>query len=229
MSTMANDTLASLIAPASTMSLTAARIAFAGGATSLALLAALHVLRRDLAPSSHMVSEYAVGAHGWVMGLCFLALAIGCASLFVVVRPAATTLAGKIGLAFLVAAVVGLALASIFPMDPITVKPENATTSGKMHGVAGMIGIPSLVIAAVILSYVLRRHPTWAPVRLPLLAMAHLNWISVTLMFALVGILMKEGTAGLGGLMGYANRLLMLAYCGWVMVTAWPVLRGGRG
>lgn len=229
MSTIANDTFATILAPTSTLSLTAARLAFAGGAASLALLAALHVLRRDLEPSWHVVSEYAVGAHGWVMGLCFFALAVGCASLFVVVRPAATSVAGRIGLAFLIAAVVGLALASVFPMDPITVKPENASTSGKMHGVAGMIGIPSLVIAAVILSYVLRRHPTWEPVRLPLLTMAHLSWISVTLMFAFLGVLMKEGTGGLGGLIGYANRLLMLAYCGWVMVAAWPVLRGGRG
>jgi hypothetical protein len=51
MSTIANDTFATIMAPTSTMSLTAARLAFAGGATSLALLAALHVLRRDLEPS----------------------------------------------------------------------------------------------------------------------------------------------------------------------------------
>jgi hypothetical protein len=223
----ANETISYAAAPASSAQRTAARTAFAAGLLSFLLLVVLHAFKSDLDPATHVVSEYALGEYGWMMALCFLSLAIGCASLFVALRSEVRSLGGKIGLAFLAAAAVGLTMAAMFPMDPITIKPEDATTSGRMHGVSGMIGIPSLVIAAVLLSVALRRHPWWTRVRFPLIALAHLSWISVTLMFAFLAILIREGTGGLGGLMGWANRLLMLAYCGWVMVAAWPMAHIG--
>lgn len=225
---LVNEAITSAVAPVSLMSQTSARIAFAGGLVSLLLLAALHVLKPNLDPSWHVVSEYALGDYGWIMALCFLSLAIGCASLFVALLSHVGTVGGRIGLAFLLAAAVGLIMAAMYPMDPITVAPKDASTSGRMHGVAGMIGIPSLVIAAVVLSYTLRTKPLWAPVSAPLLALGHLNWISLVLMFGLLAIAMKQGTAGLGGLMGWANRLLMIAYAGWVMIAAWPLARIGR-
>lgn len=41
-------------------------------------LVALHVLRPDYVPRSHMISDYAVGPHGWIMTIAFLALSLGC-------------------------------------------------------------------------------------------------------------------------------------------------------
>jgi hypothetical protein len=220
----ANDATASAAAP---MPRAAARIAFAGGLLSLVLLAALHVLKPDLDPSWHVISEYAVGKHGWVMALCFLSLAIGSASLFVVLLPQVRTIGGRIGLAFLSAAAVGLAMAAIFPMDPITVAPEDATASGRMHGVAGMIGVPGMVVAAVVLSYALRNKPLWAPYRLPLLALGHLTWVSFVLLFVFLAILMQRHAMSGPWVVGWANRLLMLSYDGWVMIAAWPAARIG--
>jgi len=228
MSTITNTMMAggSAVSP---LSRTAARIAFAGGLLGIVLLAALHVLKPDLDPSWHMVSEYALGAHGWVMALCFLSLALGCASLFVALLPRIDGIAGRIGLFFLLAAAVGLAMAAMYPMDPITVKPENASHSGKMHGVSAMIGVPSLVIAAVLLGFALRAKPLWAPYRKWLMTMAHLTWIALILMFALLAMLIQQGVDSPGGFVGFANRLLMLAYGGWIMTAAWPMARTGRG
>lgn len=45
----------------------AARVAFTGAVVCLVLLAALHALKPDVAPSWQMVSEYAIGPFGWVM------------------------------------------------------------------------------------------------------------------------------------------------------------------
>jgi hypothetical protein len=225
MAMTANDAIASAAAPVSPVSRTAARIAFAGGLLSLVLLAALHVLRPDLDPSWHVISEYAVGDYGSVMALCFLSLAVASASLFVALFPQVRTVGGGIGLAFLLAAAVGLAMAAMFPMDPITVAREDATTSGRMHGVAGAIGVPSMVVTAVVLSYALRKKPLWAPFRLPLLALGHLTWVSFVLMFVFLAILMQRHTMSGPWAVGWANRLFMLAYGGWVMIAAWPAAR----
>lgn len=116
-------------------------------------------------------------------------------------------------------------MAAIFRMDPITTSPDNATVSGQMHGIAGTIGAPSLVVAAVVLSYVLRKKPLWAPFRLPLLAVAHLTWVSFVLMLVFLAFLMQRHTMSGPWMVGWANRLLMLAYGGWMMIAAWPVAR----
>jgi Protein of unknown function (DUF998) len=221
----ANDAMASAAAPVSPVSRIAARIAFGGGLLGLVLLAGLHVLRPDLDPSWHVISEYAVGEYGWVMALCFLSLGVGSASLFVALFPQIRTVGGGIGLAFLLAAAVGLAMAAMFPMDPITVAPEDATNSGRMHGVAGAIGVPSMVVTAVVLGYALRKKPVWAPFRLPLLALGHLTWVSFVLLFVFLAILMQRHTMSGPWVVGWANRVLMVAYDAWVMITAWPAAR----
>ncbi len=65
--------------------MTAARISFAASAAFLALLAALHLLRPELDPSWRFISEYELGAHGWLMRLAFLSLALSRGALCVAV------------------------------------------------------------------------------------------------------------------------------------------------
>jgi hypothetical protein len=222
-----NETFGSGAASAVLVRQGAARIAVAGGLASLFCMVVLHAVKPELAPSSHVLSEYALGAHGWVMALCFLSLALGCAALLVALAPQATGVGGRIGLAFLFLAVVGLAMASMFPMDPITVPPDQATTSGKMHGVAAMLGVPGLVIAMLVLSYVLRKQPSWASVSTGLLAVTHATWIAMVIMFALVAVAMRAHGSGAG--IGWANRVLMAGYQVWVVLVAWPLARAIRG
>jgi hypothetical protein len=60
--------------PVVAISRIAARLAFAGAATFVVLLAALHVIKPRLDPSWHFISKYAIGRHGWIMVLAFLSL-----------------------------------------------------------------------------------------------------------------------------------------------------------
>lgn len=203
----------------------AARAAFGGGLIALLLLAALHVLRPDLESSSHFISEYAVGAHGWVMALSFFSLAVGCAGILVVLVPRIKSVAGRIGLVSMLAAAVGLTMATFFPMDPITVAPENSSFSGKMHGVAAMIGNPGFMIGALLLGLALRQDPDWAPVRSLLLAMTAVIWISFVLMILFMISMMQQDGASPTSAIGWANRLLWAAYCAWLMLAAWPAAR----
>lgn len=204
----------------------AARIAIAGALVSALSLAALHGVRADLDPAWHVVSEYAVGPHGWVMAVCFASLAVACAGLLAALLGEVRTLGGRIGLGALALAVAGLAMAALFPINAITTPPSEPTVSGTLHGVASMIGNPGLIVAALCLAYALRRSPRWSGVRTAMLGFAHLTWIGFALMAAAMIALISSGsTDGLGGFVGYANRLLMIAYFGWVIATAWPLAR----
>ncbi|MEY4575547.1 MAG: hypothetical protein RL701_250 [Pseudomonadota bacterium] len=208
------------------MNVVFARVACACGWLGILLLAALHVLRPDLDPALHMVSEYAVGAHGWVMACDFLALGLGCASLLASLIPHTRSVVGRIGGVFLAAAAAGLLMAALFPTDPFGTTPEQTSFSGHMHGMAVMIGNPGFIIDALLLSLSLRRNPAWASVRVPLFALTSLTWISFAAVFyMLMSATMQQGTMTALGAIGWPNRALVVAYGGWLICSAWPQVR----
>lgn len=203
-----------------------ARIAFASALAGFILFVALHVLKRELDPAWHMVSEYAVGRHGWMMTLCFFCLSLSCITSVFAILPLVDTIGGKIGLVLLFCASAGLAMASIFPTDPITVSPSEASRAAQLHGLSVMIGVPALTAAALLLSHVLVRQPIWADARVPLIAFAHLTWISFALTIAVVAIWMpRNGGFGPAVLVGWPNRLMFVAYFGWLGSLSWPLAR----
>lgn len=203
------------------MTRAAAISAIAGASLAFLLLAALHLLRRDLDPSSHFISEYAVGEHGWVMALCFIALAVGCAGSVVVLHGPAGTVAGRTGLAFLSLAAIGLAMAAFFPMDPMTTAPENASFSGRMHGVAAMVGNPGFMIGATLLVFALGGNAGWAGARAPLIVATIAIWGAFALMMTAMPASAQDGPADFSGT-GWPNRFLWAAYCAWIVAAAWP-------
>jgi hypothetical protein len=101
-------------------SMLAARAVIAAAVVAVIALAALHVLKPNVHPSRNMISLYALGRHGWLMALCFAAFAAASASLFAALVAQISSLLGGFGLAFLLLASVGLALAARFPMDPVS-------------------------------------------------------------------------------------------------------------
>src|SRR4051812_22151476 len=119
-----------------TYSLFAARIAIAAAALAVMALAALHILKPEVHPSRNMISLYALGRHGWVMALCFTAFATAAVCVFVALVAHVSSLLGEIGLAFLLLAAIGLAMAARFPMDPASTPPAQMSVSGKMHGIS---------------------------------------------------------------------------------------------
>ena len=209
--------------PVSAISQRAACVSFAAAATFLVLLAALHIIKPEFDPSWRFVSEYAIGRNGWIMVLAFLFLALSCFSSMIAIRSQRKTTGGKIGLILLFVVAVALVAAGIFVGDPITASKDELTTHGSLHGLAAMIGIPGLPIAAVLISRSLGRNQAWSSVRRLLLWTAHLTWISVLLMFASMFIMLgqTQGKFGPEVLIGWPNRLVVLAYCVWLMVVGW--------
>jgi len=189
----------------------AARLSFAAAALSLVLLAALHVLSPEFDPSWRMVSEYASGDYGWVLALMFLSMAGSSVALFFAIKSQIRTIVGKIGLVFLLAAAVGLAMAAMFDWKH------------NLHGLASMIGVPSLSIAPMLISVSLVRNQAWSSTRQLFLWSANLTWMSLVLMIAtmFIGLSQSGGEFGPDVPIGWPNRLLMLAYGGWLMIVAW--------
>ena len=191
----------------------AARLSFGAGAASLFCLAILHVLSPEFDTSWRMVSEYALGNFGWVLSLMFLTQALSCAALFFALKSQVRTVGGRIGLFFLLAAGVGMAMASVFDV------------THKLHGLSALIGIPGISIAELILGVSLSRNPAWSSKRRLLLWTSNLPWISLVLMVTMlfIGLSQSGGTFGPGVLIGWPNRLLIVAYCGWLMLIAWQI------
>lgn len=178
------------------------------GVAIIALLS-LHVLRADLSPATHMISEYAVGDHGWVMTLCFYTFSIASLALVGALATRVRGVVGWLGLVALVVAAVGLAIGGHFPMDPTTNDPARMSHSGQMHGMGFMLGVPGELLAVLLLTLHLRSQLAWKGRPLGWLAAA--TWLSVAVMAPLLMT---------GGAFGIPNRTFMLAYGGWMIVVA---------
>src|ERR1700733_9703438 len=127
----------------------AALMAMAASALTVLLLAALHVMSPEFDPSRRVVSEYANGRYGWVLSLMFAFWALSSWALAVTLWSQVSGIGGKIALGFLIAAGVGEAMASVFDINH------------PFHGLAGMIGVLSLPIAAMLISVRLGQTRTW--------------------------------------------------------------------
>jgi hypothetical protein len=208
-------------------SATAAGIAIIAIAVSLVALALLHVLSPEYAWSWRMVSEYANGSHPWLLMIMFFGWAAASFALLWALWPLGGMTLGMIGLIFLFLAGVGQVAGGLFDINH------------KLHGPAAMVGIPSLCIAAILITIAMARR---SDIVAPPMWSAHLPWISFALMiaaFALffsalsrAGVDMSSQTgplaelpAGVSGYVGWANRLLFASTYLWVVLAALAVIK----
>jgi hypothetical protein len=212
------------------MSKPAAWVAIVATGATIVLLVALHVLSPEFSPSWRMISEYAFGHYAWVLSLMFLSWGIGTWALSAAIWAQVNTTGGKVGLWLLVIAGIGEAMASVFDV-----------THEVGHGIAGLLGVIGFPIAAVLLSIALGRDDSWRTARGPLLGIANLNWISVVLLIVTLAVMAAQMTRlngghlpdhaptslpqGVLGLGGWADRLIVLSNCAWVLVAAWHASR----
>jgi hypothetical protein len=204
----------------STISAPAARVAIAAAGAVLLLLASLHVLSPEFDPSWRVVSEYANGRYGWVLSLMFAFWALSSWALAVTVWSQVNGIGGKIALGFLIAAGVGESMASVFDINH------------PFHNLAGMLGVLSLPIAAMMISVRLGHTQAWSAAKNVLLWTANLTWVSPVLMVAALIIMIRGYTwpgnkmnADVIAVVGWANRLLVVVYCVWVVAVARQALQ----
>lgn len=140
------------------------------------------------------------------------------------------TKAGRVGLCFLLISGLGGVMASYFDI-------RHAIG----HTISGLFGVIGFPVAALLLSGVLGRNATWTSVRRPLLWVANLSWISVVLLMVTLAIMTmqmaringghlpqhapKSLPAGVLALDGWADRMIVLTNCAWVLLAAWHAIR----
>ncbi len=208
----------------------AAWLAILSTSATILLLVSLHVLSPEFSPAWRMVSEYAFGHYAWVLSLMFLSWGIGSWALVIAIWGQVRTSAGKVGLWVLVIAGIGEALASAFDI-----------THEIGHGIAGLLGVIGFPIAALLVSIALGHNEEWNTLRKALLSIANLSWISVVLLAATMAIMMMQLSRANGGhlpqhapkslppgvlaLHGWADRLIVLSNCAWVLLVAWHAIQ----
>jgi hypothetical protein len=158
------------------------------------------------------VSEYALGAYAWLLSLMFLAWGLSSWLLAWAIRSQLRTAAGQIGLVLLIAAGIGWAMASVFDVG-----------WPRLHVLSAAIGIPSVPIAAMSISLNLGRTRDWNSAKRVLCWTANLTWIGLALLVA--SVLLTGPPGSRKSLIGWPNRLLILAYSLWVMAVAFEAIR----
>jgi hypothetical protein len=188
-------------------------------ALSIVCLIALHFTSPEFQPSWRMVSEYAFGKHKWLLTTFFTLWALGsfttCFLLWNRISGTATT----IGLILLFVSSLGGLMGGLFD------------AKHKLHGLAALLGVPTLPIAAMLIGYNLNHADS------SIILVSHATWMAFVIMAAAMIVMMngfkKAGIPmgpdatppdhvpdGVIALAGYANRLLILCNMGWLVSIA---------
>ncbi|MFN8440791.1 MAG: DUF998 domain-containing protein [Caldilineaceae bacterium] len=213
-----NQSIGAISRPAAYLSLVAA------GAFVL-LLALLHLLEPEFDPSWNFISEYTLGAYGWLMALAFGSLAVSFSACFLAIKSQLRTVVGRIGLAMLLISATSMVLAALFKTDPITTPPDAVTTSGALHNLGGSLGL-AMPFAGLLVCWGLTHNPAWRA------ALRSLWWVTgialastVTFIVALVLLIPSDGMLGPDVHVGWFGRVEIVAYSVWLMVVAWQALQ----
>lgn len=199
------------------------------GTASLLCLLVLHFTSPEFRPSWRMISEYALGKHKWLITSFFLLWGASSIVLTLLLWNHVTGTWVKAGLILLLISGIGEIMGGLFDVKH------------RLHGMAFALGVPTVPAAALLVSYHLLQKGNGNDSGSVLLYSAHATWISLVLMsvamavmmagFKKAGIPMNKNTVppdkvpdGVIALAGFANRLLVLCYVGWLIVAGYCFL-----
>lgn len=165
----------------------------------LACVVALHLLRPDLGPAGHRISEYANGPYGYVMTAAFVSIGAGLLALGPALSQAGRRWSRAVAAA-IVAAGIGMVAAGIWRTDPDRV----GATTDAIHSHASAAATLVLIAAALTWSVVVRRLDVAAGLA-----------IAAAILGALSPALHRSGVTGV------SQRLLWLTLLAWLILTAW--------
>jgi hypothetical protein len=209
------------------------KLILATGAMSLLCLLVLHFLSPEYDPSWRMISEYAMGKYKAFLTAFFVLSAVCTMMLPFLLWNETAGLWSKIGLVLVFLSGVGALMGGLFDLKH------------PLHGAAFALGVPTIMVGALLVSYHLVKRSDWAQYSTGTLLSAHAIWISLVLMgvsmavmmngFKQAGVPMGPGARppdtvplGVVAVAGYFNRLLVICNTAWIMVMAYvyQILRG---
>jgi hypothetical protein len=166
-----------------------------------------------------------MGKYKWLLTTFFFCWGISSLLLTLLLWNKVTTIWGSIGVILLFISAIGEVMGGLFDVKH------------KHHGLAALLGVPTFPIAALLIGYNLIQTPALQSRASDILISSHAPWLSFVLMgltmiimisgFKKSGIPMgpnaevpKAVPSGVIALAGYANRLLVICYVGWLIVVA---------
>jgi len=199
------------------------------GILSLLSLIILHFVSSEFKPNFRMISEYALGNHKWLLTVFFICWGLCSITSAIMLWNMVTTGWAKFGVVLVAITGIGAIMGGLFDVQH------------KLHGLSFAIGVPFLPIGALIITYHLLRKADWQNNSTTLLLSSHAIWISLIFlavtMFLLFSSLKSTGIdygpdappltelpKGVIGINGWANRILVLCYLGYPIITAKIVL-----
>lgn len=199
------------------------------GVISILCLLILHFVSTEFKPNFRMVSEYALGKHKWLITIFFLCWGLCSISSGFMLLNVVTSAWAKFGVLLLFVTGIGAIMGGLFDVQH------------KLHGLSFGLGVPFLPIGALLISYHLIKKAEWQNHSTSLLLSSHSIWISLIFMavtmFLLFSSLKKAGIVygpdsplltelpkGVIGINGWANRLLVLCYIIYPILTARTLL-----
>jgi hypothetical protein len=199
------------------------------GIISILCLITLHFVSSEFKPNFRMVSEYALGNHKWVITLFFISWGLCSTTSALMLWNIVTSGWAKFGVLLVFITGIGAIMGGLFDVQH------------KLHGLSFGIGVPFLPIGVLLISYHLLKNVKWQNHSTILLLSSHSIWISLILMagsmFLFFSGLKSAGVAfgtdlppitelpkGVIGINGWANRLLVLCYLAYPILTASIIL-----
>lgn len=130
----------------------------------------VHLVNPGFDPLQQLLSEYVLGAYGFLLSLALLSLGVGSLALWYGLRRSLNPSRWmRIGLALLLLWSVGTCVAGLFPTDLGGI-PVSA--NGVIHGLGASLAFFSFIFAALCLSVHFRREAHWRSVSRPALLVA---------------------------------------------------------
>jgi hypothetical protein len=176
-----------------------------------------------------MISEYAMGKYKALLTAFFVLSAVCTMMLPFLLWNETAGLWSKVGLVLVFLSGVGSLMGGLFDLKH------------PLHGAAFALGVPTIMVGALLVSYHLIQRSDWAQYSTGALLSAHAIWISLVLMgismvvmmngFKQAGVTMGPGATppdtvppGVIAIAGYFNRLLVVCNTAWIMVMAYVYL-----
>ena len=187
-----------------------------GSLLFVAIFVAEDVFSPDFNWLSTAVSEHSRTAHGWIQITTFilvgLLLVIFSRGIVEELRNAPGSRTGPLMIGI---TGVCLILSGPFVTDPggVVMGSSGATWHGAMHGIVGAIAFTLMPLSCLVFYRCLRSQPAWS---------SFARWSLTVCFFIIFGIaLLKLAQLGvMRGLLGLFQRLLLVAYFGWIFVLA---------
>lgn len=161
----------------------AATISLVGVGTFMVGVALLHLLKRDLSPTQHFVSEYALGDFGWIQRIDFLAVGVGAIALALALRRVVKN-PGRIAPIFIGCFGVSAVLVAFVQIDG----PQPITAEGQAHEMISAIGFVLLLTGMFVMAKKFRSDAAWSALRRPTIAWAVIACTTFVFMMVLGGI-----------------------------------------